>query len=95
MGGSMGTDKGRWPLKKDSAWTEAQMQHTAERQKELFEEIKGRIKQNDSSVPARKGDWYYYSRTVDGKQYPIHCRRAAGPEGPSGYVRLGMLASDQ
>ncbi|MAW60903.1 MAG: oligopeptidase B [Planctomycetes bacterium] len=71
-------------LEAENAWTEAQMQHTAERQKELFEEIKGRIKQNDSSVPARKGDWYYYSRTVDGKQYPIHCRRAAGPEGPSG-----------
>lgn len=71
-------------LEDENAWTEAQMSHTDALQKELFEEMKGRIKQDDSTVPARKGAWYYYSRTEDGKQYPIHCRRAAGPDGPTG-----------
>lgn len=71
-------------LEAENAYTESQTAHTAELRNELFEEIKGRIKQDDSSVPARKGEWYYYSRTEDGKQYPIHCRRAAGPDGPTG-----------
>lgn len=71
-------------LEAENAWTKAQTAHTSALQEELFEEIKGRIKQDDSSVPARKGNWYYYSRTEDEKQYPIHCRRAAGPDGPTG-----------
>lgn len=71
-------------LEAENDWTDVQMAHTEQLQEELFEEIKGRIKQDDTSVPARKGAWYYYSRTEDGKQYPIHCRRAAGPDGPSG-----------
>ena len=71
-------------LEAENAYTEAQTAHQKAMRDELFEEIKGRIKQDDSTVPARKGAWYYYSRTVDGKQYPIHCRRAAGPDGPTG-----------
>src|SRR2546430_15700314 len=42
-------------------------------------EIKGRTKETDLSVPARKGDWWYYTRTVEGKQYPLNCRCAALP----------------
>lgn len=75
-------------LEAENAYTDAQMAHTTALQEELFEEIKGRIKQDDSTVPARKGDWYYYARTEDGKQYPIHCRRAAGPEGPTGEEQI-------
>ena len=41
----------------------------------LFDEIKGRIKQDDSSVPSRKGDWWYYTRFVEGQEYPIVARR--------------------
>ena len=41
----------------------------------LFDEIKGRIKQDDSTVPARKGDWWYYTRFVEGKEYPVVARR--------------------
>ena len=44
----------------------------------IFEEIKARTQETDLSVPARKGSWWYYARTVEGKQYPVHCRRA-GP----------------
>ena len=43
---------------------------------EIFEEIKARTKETDLSVPVRKGGWWYYVRTVEGKQYAVQCRRA-------------------
>ncbi len=43
----------------------------------LFEEMKARIKETDMSVPARRGPWWYYTRTEEGKNYAIHCRRPA------------------
>jgi len=46
---------------------------------EIFEEIKTRTKETDLSVPARKGGWWYYLRTVEGKQYAVRCRRAVRP----------------
>ena len=47
----------------------------------LFEEMKARIKETDMSVPARRGPWWYYTRTEEGKDYGIHCRRPArGPD---------------
>lgn len=47
----------------------------------LYKEMLGRIKQTDLSVPVRIGRWWYYARTEEGKQYPIHCRKAGGAEG--------------
>jgi oligopeptidase B len=47
----------------------------------LFEEIKGRIKQDDASVPARKGAWWYYTRYVEGEEYAVHARRAVTGDG--------------
>jgi oligopeptidase B len=44
----------------------------------LFEEMKARIKETDMSVPSRRGPWWYYGRTEEGKSYGIHCRRPAG-----------------
>ncbi len=46
----------------------------------LYKEMLGRIKQTDLSVPVRKGAFYYYSRTEEGKQYPIQCRRKAAKD---------------
>ena len=43
----------------------------------LFEEMKARIKETDMSVPTRRGPWWYYARTEEGKDYAIHCRRPA------------------
>ena len=42
----------------------------------------GRIKQTDLSVPTRRGEYLYYSRTEEGKQYPIQCRRKGSMEAP-------------
>ena len=44
----------------------------------LFEEMKARIKETDMSVPSRRGPWWYYGRSEEGKNYAIHCRRPAG-----------------
>src|SRR5205814_2346885 len=48
----------------------------------LFEEIKSRIKETDESPPVKKDDYWYYSRTVEGLQYAIHCRRRGSLEAP-------------
>jgi len=62
-------------LKAENAYTEAQMACTKELQKKLYDEMVGRIKETDESVPYKKGRYYYYSRTEKGKQYPVHCRK--------------------
>jgi oligopeptidase B len=68
-------------LEAQNAWTLAQQEHLAPLRQTLFDEIKGRTLETDLSVPSRDGDWWYYARTVEGQQYPIHARyRAAGPD---------------
>jgi oligopeptidase B len=42
----------------------------------IFDEIKARTKETDLSVPVRRGDWWYYARSFEGKQYGVHCRCA-------------------
>ncbi len=48
----------------------------------LFEEIKGRIKQTDSTAPHRDGAYYYYTRFEDGREYPIYCRKREALDRP-------------
>ncbi len=62
-------------LEAENAYTEAMMRHTERLQEELYEEMVARIKETDEEVPYRKGDYFYYSRTEEGKQYSIHCRK--------------------
>src|SRR4051812_10933987 len=62
-------------LEAENAYCEAATAHTAPLQEQLFEEIKGRIQETDTSAPVRKGEYWYYSRTVEGLQYAIHCRK--------------------
>ncbi|MGN9913183.1 S9 family peptidase [Phytohabitans sp. LJ34] len=63
-------------LKAENAFTEAATAHLKGLRETLFEETKRRTKETDLSVPTRKGDHWYYTRTVEGQQYGIHCRRA-------------------
>ena len=69
-------------LEAENAYTEAAMAGTAGLQASLFEEIVARIEETDLSVPVRKGPWRYYSRTVEGSSYAIHCRRPVAPAAP-------------
>lgn len=65
-------------LEAENAYTAAVMKPTEALQKKLYAEMLGRIQQTDSSVPYRYGDWWYYTRWEEGKQYPIYCRKAEG-----------------
>lgn len=67
-------------LEAENAHTEAETAHLAPLRERLFQEIKGRVQETDLSVPTRRGDWWYYSRTEEGAQYGIHCRTAAAPD---------------
>ena len=62
-------------LEAENAYTESVMAHLKPLEDALYAEMLGRIKQTDLSVPARKGDYWYYSRTEEGKQYPYLCRK--------------------
>jgi oligopeptidase B len=66
-------------LEAENAWTRRATAHLADLQKTIFEEIKGRTQETDLSVPSRKGGFWYYTRTEEGKQYGIHCRVAVKP----------------
>ena len=67
-------------LEAENAYTDARMAHTEELQKELFDEIKGRIRQTDLSVPVKDGGYFYYSRVEEGRDYPIYARKHGSPD---------------
>jgi oligopeptidase B len=69
-------------LEAENAYTQAMTKDLQPFQEALYQEMLGHIKQTDLSVPQRRGDFYYYSRTEEGKQYAIYCRKkgADGPE---------------
>ncbi|MGD8413048.1 MAG: S9 family peptidase [Candidatus Latescibacterota bacterium] len=62
-------------LEAENTYTELTMAPTSRLQEDLYDELVGRIKETDVSAPVGFGDYYYYVRTEEGKQYPIHCRR--------------------
>ncbi|GAB7040964.1 MULTISPECIES: S9 family peptidase [Catenuloplanes] len=66
-------------LTAENEYTDAVTAHLAGLREKIFNEIKERTQETDLSVPSRKGDYWYYSRTVEGSQYGIHCRRAVAP----------------
>lgn len=69
-------------LEGENAYTEEVMKPTKALQETLYTEMLARIKQTDLSVPSRIGEYFYYSRTEEGKQYPYMCRRKGGMDGP-------------
>lgn len=66
-------------LEQENAFVAASLAHTEDVQAELFAEMKARIKETDLSVPFRKDGRWFYSRTEEGKQYPILCRTSIEP----------------
>jgi oligopeptidase B len=67
-------------LKKENAYTEAMLKHTEGLQDKLYEEIVGRIKQTDMSVPFLLNGYYYYTRYEEGQEYPLYCRKKGSLE---------------
>ena len=64
-------------LDAENQYTEHILEDTTQLQTDLFKELRARIKEDDSSVPEKDGDYYYYVRYEENKQYPIFCRYKA------------------
>ena len=72
----------RTHLDAENAYTRAMMAPTETLQERIFQEMRGRTKEDDSSVPSPDGAWEYYRRYETGAQHPIHARRPRGQAGP-------------
>lgn len=62
-------------LQAENAYTEQMLAPTQALQDQLFNEMKGRLPESDQTVPEKRGDYFYYTRTAAGLQYPIYCRK--------------------
>jgi oligopeptidase B len=67
-------------LTAENTYLEKVMSPVKELRESLFEEMKGRIKENDESVPYKDGSYLYYTRFVEGGEYPVYCRKKVGTE---------------
>src|SRR6188474_674664 len=83
-------------LEAENAWAESRLAPVAALRESLYQEMLARIKQTDLSVPYRYRGFYYFSRTEEGKQYPIHCRKAGSLDGAEVVLLdLNLLAVDK
>jgi oligopeptidase B len=87
-------EKVRAHLESENAYTRAVMEPTAAFQEALYREMLARIQETDMDVPYREGQYDYYARTEQGKNYPILCRRKGGPRAPE-EVTLDLNAMAQ
>src|SRR5580658_64172 len=69
-------------LEAENVYAKAVMAPLDGLREELYQEMLSHVKQTDVSVPYRDGDWWYYSRTQEGLQYGIYCRKRGGEDGP-------------
>jgi oligopeptidase B len=69
-------------LNEENEYAAKEMAHTRSFEEKLFEEIKGRFKQTDMSVPYKRDDYFYYTRYEDGKEYPIYARKRGSLDQP-------------
>ncbi|MGB3712787.1 MAG: S9 family peptidase [Erythrobacter sp.] len=80
-------------LRAENAWFEAAMEPHAQLTETLFEEMRARIKEDDSTVPQRRGDYLYWSEFEEGAQYRKHYRKPVGaPDNAEGQLILDETA---
>ncbi len=93
-------------LAAENVYLDEVMHHTKPLQDQLFHEMKARIKEDDTSAPERRGDYFYYTRTEAGRQYRVFCRKRGSLEAPEeilldqntlgegkGFCRVGVFAA--
>ena len=73
-------------LTAENDYTAAVMEPTKDLQETLYREMLSHIKETDVSVPYRDGDYWYYTRTEEGQQYPIYCRKMHSLEAPESII---------
>ncbi|HKR13690.1 MAG TPA: S9 family peptidase [Pyrinomonadaceae bacterium] len=83
-------------LEAENNYADTVMKPTAALQEKLYNEMVSHIKETDTNVPYRWGNYFYYSRTEKGKQYPIFCRKKGSTDAPEEIVLdQNELAKDQ
>ena len=81
-------------VRAENDWKDAALAHTATLQEALFQEITGRIKQDDSSVPYLLDGYMYYRRYIEGGEYPIYARRPGSMDGPEQVLTDGNARAE-
>lgn len=81
-------------LEAENAYTESVMKHTENLQEKLYDEMLGRIKQTDISVPYKYNGYYYYTRYEEGKEYPVYCRRFDNMDAPEEVMLDGNVMAE-
>lgn len=69
-------------LEAENAYTKSHLKHTEALQERLYQEMLGRVQEDDSTVPERRGEYLYYWRTEVGQQYRLFCRKQLAPDAP-------------
>jgi oligopeptidase B len=82
-------------LNAENEYTDKVMKQTERLQKQIYDELLGRIKQTDLSVPYPYRGFSYYTRTQEGKQYPIYCRKASGSNKEEVLLDVNKLAEGE
>ncbi|HEX2396383.1 MAG TPA: oligopeptidase B, partial [Bacteroidales bacterium] len=73
-------------LKAENEYFDTVMSHTGDLQEKLYKEMRGRIKEDDQTVPSLDNGYYYYSRTEKDKQYKVYCRKKGDLSAPEEIV---------
>jgi oligopeptidase B len=81
-------------LKAENEYLRAVMKPTEALQEKLYQEIVGRIKPTDMSVPYRDNGYYYYTRYEEGKEYPVYCRKKGGLDAPEEIMLSGPALAE-
>ncbi|WP_263357430.1 S9 family peptidase [Acidicapsa ligni] len=81
-------------LEAENLYAEAVMAPLADLREQLYEEMLSHMKQTDVSVPYRDGGWWYYTRTEEGRQYPVYCRKANGGDAPENVILDGNALAE-
>jgi len=81
-------------LEAENRYTEETLKPTQDLQKHLYAEMLGRIQQTDVDVPVKRDDYFYYTRTEDGKQYSIYCRKHGSLDSPEEILLDGNVLAE-
>ena len=82
-------------LEAENEYTAAILGPLEPHRERLFEEIKRRVVETDVAAPVRWGTYQYFARTIEGRQYPVHCRRPAAAAGPAAHEEPGRLGGEE
>lgn len=81
-------------LEAENEYMRAMMQHTQELEAAVYAEMLSHIQQTDLTVPVKRGEYFYYTRTLEGKQYRIYCRKRGSLDGAEEVLLDGNVMAE-